>query len=161
MAMLTREEIASLRVFLGDDTVESDELCAMALALLDIAELVPGDGELIERVRELKDELGGHSADERVHVLQAERISGLQEQLRRAETERDEARDLLRELKTNPDPLISKLAKAGEFIYDDRIKRELNDLRAKLAALLAALQEFEFDEPEILAAIADARKVQP
>lgn len=61
------------------------------MALHDIQDLVPGEGDVVERVRELKEELDSHSADERVHMLQAERISGLQEQLRRAEAERDEA----------------------------------------------------------------------
>lgn len=147
--MLMREDILRLRsenaATGGDSSIE--ELCAMALALLDIADLVPGEGDVVERVR--------HSLAGAHHEV----IRNLTEQLRRAEAELSEAR--------KAHGIASYEMMAAQR---DRAEAAVKSLYAKLAALADAWarhqrgdlsrDEFEGTIAE-LAELAEARKVLP
>lgn len=91
--MLTREQIAYTRnaaeCYCPPPPLRTVELCEMALALLDIAELVPGEGDVVARTRAMRRYVDGmqlHDDEQR-------------QQLRRAEAERDRLDGLIGELR--------------------------------------------------------------
>ena len=96
--MLTRDAIS----LLSANQWNAREVCAMAMRLLDIADLVPGEGDVVERVRILLSEFAEarkwltvqfSGSPHEAHEMPVSQLAKrLDEQLRRAEQERDEAR---------------------------------------------------------------------
>lgn len=112
--------------------------CRMAIALLDVAELVPGEGDVVERVRELK---AAHEFDARAGQIASDNADDFCEQLRRAEAELAEARAEQR-----------RTIEGADFLA--------RDLRSKLAALRDAAKRYRngdrSENQGLDAAIADA-----
>lgn len=70
---------------------ETEQLCSMALALLDVAELVPGDGDVVERVRK---ELNDRRRDIDAMRDAEDRLLAAQKRIAALETELNECDDL-------------------------------------------------------------------
>lgn len=124
-----------------------------ASKLAAIEELVPGDGDIVERVRKYLS-LGKFAADEASEAC--DDVEELSQQLRRAETERDDA-------KRRIEGLASQRL-CAEFA---RVDRERNELRAKGDALAEAARrvlhgsgprDIEENGDALDAAIAEWRK---
>lgn len=106
--MLTREEIAEMQ-FGGRPA--NPKLCSMALALLDVAELVPGDGDVVERVRHLNGEvLDGLDVIE----TREERIAALETELAQRTKERDGATAAYEQAQRDLSALRQALANARD-----------------------------------------------
>lgn len=117
----------------------------MALALLDVVALVPGEGDVVERVANALD--GREDA-----------VEGLWGQLRRVEAERDEAR---RQFAEQQEQFCTLAQQADEFQREAvRLEPLVEHLRAKGDALAAAAETyvFERDVTKLDAAIAEWRK---